>query len=210
MEEFRKNEEPLLAVIGNFTVLEYLDGVELTNDNAKYIIEKCPLLKNFRISPGHFTRRVLDEVLKMNYLENFGFFRARAPLAFLNNINATPNKSVLLEFISRAPRSLKRLDLTSCADDEVVKTICEKLPHLEQLILDDCPNVTNAHIPDLIKSLPHLKQLVIYSKRVLLTEEIYKLLSVHPFLDNRSMWLMFEIDDTQLEIRVLDHIQGLR
>jgi len=145
----------------------------------------------------------------MNHLENFGFFRPRVTLAYLKHFNVKPNKAVLLEFISRAPPSLKRFDLTYCADDEVVKKICENLPLLEQLILENCPEVTNAHIPDLIKSLPHLKQLGLSSKNVLLTEDIYELLSVHPFLDNVNTWFKFDIPDRQLETKVLIHLQKI-
>jgi len=196
----------LVTITSRFPVLEYLSGIDLVPETALLLIKHCPLLRNFRIAPGHFTQHVMNAVVDMKHLENFEFFRTRSQLALMRSINAKVNKSVLVEFISRAPPTLKFLNLTACADDEILQKICEFLPNLEALVLEGCSEITNKLMPEIlnIERFPNLVRIVVANTNVQLTEEIYELVRKNPNLDKTGTWLQFmaaQPVDSDLEMK---------
>jgi len=214
---FNKAQSQLIEIITqNFHYIEKLDGIDHIPETAYTLVTKCPYLRIFTITPGHFTHRVMEEVIKLQYLESFEFYRTRSQLAILTQINSKLRPDVVHHFLTHPPPNLIHLDLTTCATDAILKTIVTHLPHLESLVLDSSPDVTEQVIPLVLKGLPKLKKLRLEKTRVCITEEIFELVMEHPLLDVCDTWVSFmsttiDIDDKDLESRILAHLnQKLR
>jgi len=186
----RAHSELMGLITQKFHFLEYLEGVTLLPQTALALIRNCSYLRKFEICPGHFTQAVTEEIVKLQYLESFEFYHNSSRLAYLSNINTTPNQSVLIQFITSPPPHLRYLNLTMCASDTILQVLCTSLPHLESLVLDQSP-ITAKFIPLLLKSLQELQKLSLISTNIEMTDEIFDLVLGHPFLNKNYTLLSF-------------------